>query len=557
MNGGRPPEGPGPPETAELPPEDSTSAFVRNTTVMAVGTSLSRLTGFARVAAMAFALGITETRLADAYNIANITPNIVYELALGGILSSVVVPVFVEWMQTRGREAAWEVARRLFTVTFLALSALCLVAIVFAPWIVRLYTVRIGAGQEATRELATFFLRWFMPQIVFYGLGAIATALLNTDRRFAAPMFAPILNNLVVIATFLTFAAMPGPPAGSHELATHSQELVLAIGTTLGVVMMTLALWPSLRRTGFRFRWRPGLRDEAVRRIGRLAGWVLVYVAANQIGYLVVIVLSAAVRGGYTAYSAAFILFQLPHAIFTVSIVTALVPAMSSRWADRDVAGFRMLLGRGIRATAVIVIPAALGYMVIGRDVVRLLLEHGVTEQRSGDLVTGVLAAFAVGLFFFSTFQLLLRAFYSMQDTRTPALVNIGALAVNVGANLLFVFRFDLGVRGLAFGHATSYVFASIVSFLLLRRRLGGLELRSIGSNLWRTLIAAALTALGAWAVATAIAARIGTASLAAQALQVVAAIAVGLAVFIVASLIFRIEEVDTVRRQLSSRWRR
>jgi putative peptidoglycan lipid II flippase len=555
-----PPEelAPGTPETAELPPEDSTSAFVRNTTVMAVGTSLSRLTGFARVAAMAFALGITETRLADAYNIANITPNIVYELALGGILSSVVVPVFVEWRQTRGREAAWEVARRLFTVAFLALSVICLIAMVLAPWIVRVYTVRIGPGQEVTRELATFFLRWFMPQIVFYGLGAIATAQLNADRRFAAPMFAPILNNLIVIATFLIFALMPGPPAGSHELATHAQELVLAIGTTLGVVGMTLALWPSLRGTGFRYHWRPGVRDEAVRRIGRLAGWVLVYVAANQVGYLVVIVLSAAVQGGYTAYSAAFILFQLPHAIFTVSIVTALVPAMSSRWADHDVAGFRVLLGRGIRATAVIVIPAALGYMVIGRDIVRLILEHGAARtEQSGDLVAGVLAFFAIGLFFFSTFQLLLRAFYSMQDTRTPALVNIGALAVNVGANLLFVFGFDLGVRGLALGHATSYVFASIVSFVLLRRRLGGLELRSIGANLGRTLLAAGLTAAGAWATATAFAAWIGTETVMAQAFQVVAAVGVGLAVFLAAALIFRIEEVDTVRQQLSSRWRR
>jgi putative peptidoglycan lipid II flippase len=548
---------PGPPETAELRPEDSTSAFVRNTAVMAVGTSLSRLTGFLRVAAMAFAIGITETRLADAYNIANTTPNIIYELALGGVLSSVVVPVFVEWMQTRGREATWEVARRLFTVAFLGLSAIAVLAIVFAPWIARLYTLRIGAGQEATRELTTFFLRWFMPQIVFYGLGAIATALLNTDRRFAAPMFAPILNNLIVIATFAIFAAMPGPAPGSHQLATHAQELVLAIGTTLGVVGMTVALWPSLRRTGFRFHWRPQLHDEAVVRIGRLAGWVLVYVAANQLGYLIVLVLAAATQGGYTAYGAAFILFQLPHAIFTVSIVTALLPAMSSRWTDGDVAGFRALLGRGIRATAVIVIPSALAYLVIGRDIVRLLLEHGVAKEQSGDLVAGVLALFAAGLFFFSLFQLLLRAFYSMQDTRTPALINLGALAVNVGANLLFVFTFDLGVRGLALGHAVSYVFSSIVALLVLRKRLGGLDGGSITGSLGRTLVAAGLTALGALATARLVAGWIGTATVATQALQVVAAVGVGLAVFLVAALIFRIEEVDTLKRQVTSRWRR
>jgi len=268
---------------AELRPEDSTSAFVRNTAVMAVGTSLSRLTGFLRVAAMAFALGIT-TRRADAFNIANTTPNIVYELALGGVLSSVLVPVLVEWMQTRGRSAAWEVARRLLTVAFLALAVVTVIGIVAAPWIARLYTVRVETGREATLELATFYLRWFMPQVVFYGLGAIATGLLNAERRFAAPMFAPVLNNLVAIATFLIFAAMDGPMPGSGDLVTDPQRLVLAMGTTLGVAAMTMALWPAVRGTGFRFAWRPHLRDEAVARIVRLAGWVFVYVVAKQMG---------------------------------------------------------------------------------------------------------------------------------------------------------------------------------------------------------------------------------------------------------------------------------
>jgi len=544
------------PGSAELPPEDSTSAFVRNTAVMAVGTSLSRITGFLRLTAMAFALGITETRLADAYNIANVTPNIIYELALGGVLSSVVVPVLVEWMQARGRSQMWELTRRLLTLALIGLTAIAIIAIVFAPWIVRLYTVRIGPGQEATRELATFFLRWFMPQIVFYGIGAVATAQLNAERRFAAPMFAPIANNLIVIATFLTFAAMPGPTSGSRELATEAQQLVLAIGTTLGVVGMTVALWPSLRLTGFRYAWRIPLHDEGVRRILRLAGWVIVYVVANQLGYLVVLVLGAEVQGGYTAYSAAFILFQLPHAIFTVSIVTALLPALSSRWSDQDIPGFRSLLGRGIRATAVIVLPAAFGYIAIGREIVRLLLEHGQTGAESGDLVAGVLASFAVGLFFFSSFQLFLRAFYSMQDTRTPAIVNIGALVVNVGMNLLLVLGLGLGVRGLALGHAASYVFAAIVAYLLLRRRLGGLAERDIVSSLGRTLVAAIATGLAAWLTARLVEAWLGTETLTSQIALVVIPVVVGLAVFLIGALIFRIEEVDTVRRQLHPRRR-
>ena len=545
------------PETAEVRPEDTPAAFARNTAVMALGTTLSRLTGFLRVSAMAYAIGITETRLADAYNIANTTPNMIYELALGGVLSSVLVPVLVERMQTRGRPEAWEVARRLFTLAAIVLSLLAAVAAAAAPWIIGLFTLRAGADQEATRELATFFLRWFAPQVVFYGIGAVAQALLNAERRFAAPMFAPILNNLTVIATFLLFAAMPGPPPGSGELVTGAQRLVLGVGTTLGVVGMTVALWPSVRATGFRLAWRPRLRDEAVARIARLAGWVVVYVAANQAGYLVVLVLAAARKGDYAAYGVAFILFQLPHAIFTVSIVTALLPAMSSRVADGDLAGLRELLGRGIRATAAILIPAALGYLAIGRDIVRLLFEHGVTTPASGDLVAQVLALFSIGLFPFSLFQLQLRTFYAMQDTRTPALINIGSFVVNTAVNLALVLGFGLGVRGLAIGHASSYVFSSAVALLVLRRRVGGLDGAAIGASLLRAVAAAAATALAALGTARALGAWLGTASLGAQAVQVCGAVGVGLAVYLPAALIFRIEEVDTVKRQLLARWRR
>ena len=544
------------PEGVDLPPEDSQAAFVRNTAVMSVGTTLSRVTGFLRLSAMAYALGITETRLADAYNIANITPNIVYELALGGILSSVFVPVFVQWLQSRGREAAWDVARRVLGIAAVSLSIISILGIALAPWIIRLYTVGVPDGQrQVVEELASFFLRWFMPQIVFYGIGAVATGLLNAHRRFAVPMFAPILNNLIVIATFLTFAAMSHP--GQAVLATGPQKLVLAVGTTLGVMAMTVALWPSLRRLGFRFRWRPGWMDEAVIRIGHLAKWVVVYVVANQLGYLVVLILAARVKGGYTAYAAAFMLFQLPHAIFVVSVFTALLPALSSRWVDGDRQAFRELLARGIRWTAVIVVPAALGYLVLAVPIVRLLLQHGVAGPRSTDLVAGILVFFSLGLFSFSTFQLLLRAYYSMQDTRTPALVNIAAVGLNVVVDLLFILVLGMGVRGLALGHATAYTFGSIALLGLIRRRLGGLDGRRIVSGLSRTFLAAGITAAVAWAAARAIGGWAGTTTLGGQAAQVLGAVAVGILAFVAAALMLHVDEVDVLRRQLAARWRR
>jgi putative peptidoglycan lipid II flippase len=538
-------------------PEDTPSAFVRHTAVMSLGTALSRITGFLRLTAMAYAIGITETRLADAYNVANVTPHILYELALGGILTSVVVPVVVEWMQRHGREEAWDVVRRLFGFAAIALSAVALIGIVVAPWIVDLYTTSYDpAEQEAVRDLSTFFLRWFMPQVVFYGIGAVAAGLLNAHRRFAAPMYAPILNNLIVIATFVIFAAMPGPTSGG-ELATTAQQFVLAIGTTAGVIGMTVVLWPFVRATGFRFRWRSAWRHEAVTRILRLSGWVFVYVVANQVLVLVVILLAGGIQGGYSAYASAFILFQLPHAIFAVSIFTALLPAMSGRWAVGDRDGFRGFLSQGVRATAAIVIPASLGYLVLARPIVGLLLQHGATGQASGELVAEVLVAFAVGLFPFSVWQLLLRAFYAMQDSRTPALVNIGAIAVNVVLDLIFVVVLDLGVQGLALGFALEYTLGVPVLAALMRRRLGRLDGRRVLRTVGKTAVAGTLTAAVAWAVSRALADALGGATVAEQTVQVLGAVTAGLIAFGLAAAALRIEEVAMVRDQFVARWRR
>ena len=257
--GGEPPSRPPPTARAEPPPEDSTPTFVRNTIVMSTGTAISRLTGFLRLSAMAFAIGITETRLADAYNVANITPNILYELALGGILTSVVVPVVVEWMQSRGRDAAWDVVRRLFTIAIVVLSAIAILGIVLAPWIVDLYTV--GLPRRPARGRAR-------PRHVLPALVHAAGRLLRDRRRRRRPAERP---SAVRRADVRPDRQQPDRhrdvpdlrrdrPGTSNpkELATGAQQLVLAIGTTLGVVAMTVALWPSVRATGFRFRWIGG-----------------------------------------------------------------------------------------------------------------------------------------------------------------------------------------------------------------------------------------------------------------------------------------------------------
>jgi putative peptidoglycan lipid II flippase len=533
-------------------PEDTPQSFVRHSAVMSVGTALSRITGFLRLAAMAYALGVAESRLADAYNVANTTPNIVYDLALGGVISSVFIPVFVERLESRNRDEAWHTARTVLTAATIGLTAIAVLGIAFSSLIIRAYTFRVqGPQAEAMRRLAAFFLKWFLPQIVFYGLGAgVWTALLNAHRRFAAPMYAPIVNNVIATATFFAFAALPGGTRPG-EISTL-QRYVLAAGTTLGVIGMTVVLWPAIRRLGFRWRWTLDFRDRAFRKIVRLSGWAFVYVIVNQAGLLVVIVLAASVQGGYTAYQAAFIFFQLPYAIFAVSIMTALLPSLSARWTERDADMFRQQLSLGIRGTAFIVIPAAFGYIALSRPIVRLLLEHGVTHAKSGDLLAGILRMFSIGMFSFCLFQLLLRAYYGMQDTRTPALINVFAVGLNTAVNFIY-FRY-LKVEGLALGHATAYTFAAVTAGVMLRRRLGGLGGRRLAIPMGQILLGGLATGGAALLVSHLSAQALGTASLGPQVVEVGAGVIGGMGAFLAVALAFRMEELRLIANLVRGR---
>jgi len=539
-------------------PADTTGAYVRNTALMTVGTTLSRLTGYVRIAAQTAALGVTIAPLGNVYTQANTTPNIVYELILGGILTSVFVPVFVDHQRRSGREAAFDLGRRVLTLALVLLSAVAILGIVFAPQIMRLYLVASDAAdRDAQIELGVFLLRWFMPQIVFYGIGAIASGLLNTERRFAAPMFAPILNNLVAIATFAAFAMLRATAEPSVADITWLEKTVLGAGTTLGVVAMTVALWPSLRATGFRWRFAGGWGHPGIRRIVRLSGWVVVYVAANQLAYVAIIILAGGICDAcYQIYATAFIVFLLPHSIFAVSIFTALLPAMAERWTDRDVDGVRDRFSLGLRDTIVVIVPASFAFIALAEPIVSLLLEYGWVQEEDVPLIARTLQGFAVGLPFFSAFQLITRTFYATQDSRTPALINIGAAIVTVIVDVALVLRVGWDVPALALGHAVSYVFASAVGLALLRPKLDSLDGRRVSATIARAVPAAAITAGIAWLVATGLGATVDTQLVVGRLVQVGLAVAAGIGAYLLAALMLGMEEVDEVIGAVRRRFR-
>ena len=537
---------------------DSHGDTVRSAAVMSTGTFLSRATGVVRVGVTLAALGTFA--LSDSYFKANTTPNIVYELVLGGILTSVFVPLLVEWKRTHGQEAQWEAGSRFLTLVLVTLTVVTIVAMIAAPQIMRVYLsgVENPADYQAELEVGTFFLRWFLPQIVFYGIGAVAAGLLTANRRFSAPMFAPVLNNLVVIATMAIFIVVRHDAPPTIASVTQGQRLLLAAGTTLGVVAMTVALWPSLRRLGFRWHLRFDWRHETVRRLLHLARWIAVYVIANQIAYFVIIVFSGRIgEGSYVVYSQAFIFFSLPHAIVAVSIFTALLPGMSARWTDRNIDGVRELFSRGLRDTEIVMLPAAAGYAVLAGPIVALLASYGVMTNDSTELLGRTLAAFAIGLPFFSSFQFLTRTYYAMQDAKTPAVANIAVAVVNLAMDVWLAFGLGLGVPGLALGYAASYAAGSAILYVMVRRRLGGADGRRIADTLARTVAASVMTAAAAWATAAGMAAVLDVSRPLMRLLQVGVAVAAGVLAFALGALIFRIQEADEVWQALSARFRR
>lgn len=532
--------------------QERSSSLLRSGAVMAVGTIASRLSGFLRTAMLTVAFGTHE--LGDVYNTANTVPNIVYDLLLGGILTSVIVPLIVR-ARERDRAYGEEYEQRLFSIAVIFLAALTVIAVLLAPVLIGIYA---HSYTGTKRDLAILFAEFFLPQIFFYGIGAFAGAILNTRNRFAAPMWAPVLNNVVVIAiagVFLGIATGVTP-----DNITSTEKLLLALGTTGGIVLQTLALWPSLRAAGFRWRPRFDFRKGELSGIGRMAGWTLVYVIATQIGFAVTTALANAagdrVPGhGLTAYFTAYQLFQLPYAIVAVSVITALLPRMSQHASEGAGDLVKDDFSSGLRLSSVIMIPAVALMVALGVDVTVLLFGHGATSIADATIMGHIVQMFAVGLLPFSAYQLMLRVFYAYRDTKTTAFVAFCTVGVNVAVS--FTLYNTLPAEWIVVGLATGFVVAQLVGVILcwsiLRLRLGGLDgKRIIGTHL-KLIIAAVPTGLVAYAIHLAVNRWLGAGMLGAL-LALVAGSAIGGVLYLVTAKLLRVSEVETMVSTLTKR---
>jgi putative peptidoglycan lipid II flippase len=329
---------------------------------MSVSTAVSRITGFVRNWAMAYAMGVTI--VTSSYVVANNIPNMVYELVAGGILSSVFIPIFIERMQRDGEKEAWQMASSVFNLAMIVLGVVALAGTVWAEPFVRTQTFRIPAEEAA---LATYFFRFFAVQIVFYGVSALFTGVLNSYRYFFAPAAAPIFNNLVVIVTLLGFY-LPFRES-NPELAVTG----LAIGTTLGVVVMALFQIPSLWRIGIRYTPKIDLSDPSIRKMGKKMIPIFIYVATNMVALSFRNAYAFEVAPeGPAALQYAWMFYQLPYGIFAVALATAIFPELSSQADRKDWTAFKRTFSRGLRATGVLVIPLSALLIALSVPVITL-----------------------------------------------------------------------------------------------------------------------------------------------------------------------------------------
>jgi putative peptidoglycan lipid II flippase len=519
---------------------------------MAVASLVSRITGFLRQLALVGVLGLGVVN--DSFTVANTLPNIVYELLLGGVLNSVMVPLLVR-AQTEDADGGEAYTRRLLTVAGVVLGVATLVAMVTAPLLTRLY-LGDGAG-PANPQLATAFAWLLLPQIFFYGLGALLGALLNTRGVFGPFAWAPVLNNVVVLAVLGVFVAVPGRITLDPVQLSDPKLLVLGIGTTLGIVAQALVLIPAVRRTGFRYRPLWGW-DRRLTETGGLAVWVIASVLLGQVGYVVTTrVAAGAAPGSVSIYANAWLLLQVPYGVLGVSLLTALMPRMSRAAAEGRTADVVADLALGSRLSAVVLLPVSAFLTLFGSSVGVALFSLGAGSADGGSARLGdTLSISAFGLLPFAIVMLQLRVFYAMTDSRTPTLLQLLIVGVKVPMLLAcaHLFRPDQVVLGLAAANSLSFVVGAVAGQIVLHRRLGRLGTAAVLRALLRTATASVLAGLltfGALLVVPLPA----DLSPVARAWSVLAiATVVGGPAVVAAMLLFRVPEVAALRRRVTGK---
>jgi putative peptidoglycan lipid II flippase len=509
------------------------AGMLSSSAVMAAGTVVSRASGFVRNALLAAALG--QQLHGDVFTIANTIPNMLYILLAGGVVNAVLVPQLVR-AQKFDADGGAGYTNRVITLAGLFLAGVSAVLVIAAPLLMHLFLDGSFFTPELAvqRESVIAFARYCLPQVFFYGMFVLVGQVLNARGSFGPMMWAPIANNVIsvlVLGIYLvTFGRVhdlcaaghtdPSVLAGAGSTVggyTSPQELLLGLGSTVGIATQLFILMPFLRRAGFHFRPRFDFRGAGLGHTLRLGVWTVLFVVVNQIAYTVVVriassgtadaVANACRDGsrdgtGYTIYSGAFLLVMVPHAVATVSLGTAMLPRLSALAAEDDLSGVARNVASTLRTAYALIVPFALLLPLVALDLSNVVVGWGAGRQTVPDFARA-LALFSPGLVLFTAHYLMLRGFYALERTRTVFWVQ----CLVAGTNIVLAVLLAAGgppartAPALVVAYAGSYLVGAIGSYALLRRVLGGLETPVLVRFLVRLVLAAGVAAAAAWAV--------------------------------------------------------
>lgn len=520
------------------------NSLLRAALSVSAATVLSRATGYLRWAVQGAVLGTTA--VAEAYSVAILLPSLIYELFVGGILYSIFIPVLVDRMTSHGEEDARGLTNALFTLVLPLMGLVALAGIVFAGPLVGLVgdwgTTSEGLSAEQARQAAgygEFFFRIFALQMLFYGVTTIATGVLQAHRRFFLPTFAPVLNNLVVIGSFAAY----------YFLREDDQRLalyVLAFGVTVGVAIMALALVPTLLALGYRPRPRVG--HPALLPTAKLAGPMVVLVAAS-VGFQLLAANFATRYGAYAELNYAFTIFSLPYGLFVVAIATALMPELSERHSREDADGYRETFSFGLRTMLFVIVPSTVGMISLSEPIVGLLYQRGEFTATDTNNVAVLLIAYSVGLLGYSAYFFLVRAFYSRQNTKTPAILNVGILGAY--AVLAYALSSFFEATGVVLALSAAYAVLAVLALAATRREIGRIDGHRLLLSLTKMLAAGAAM----YAVALAGVSFLGTGQdFAGRLLVLLTAGGLSLLAYLGVASVLRIEELRSVAGLLRRR---
>jgi putative peptidoglycan lipid II flippase len=553
------------PEPAVPPPSarEEQAGILASSAVMAAGTVVSRLSGFVRSTLLAAALGLSLH--ADIFNIANTVPNMLYILLAGGVFNAVLVPQLVRAMKNDpdGGEAY---TNRIVTLAALFLGVVTVLLVVAAPAVMSLFLDDSWSDPALAeqRQSVIDFARFCLPQVFFYGMFVLFGQILNSRGRFGPMMWAPIANNVISVAVLVVYLIAFGPARGSETVGAYGseQELLLGLGATVGIAAQLLILLPYLRSAGFTYRPRFDFRRTGLGHTLRLGTWTVLFVIVNQIAYTIVVRLASggttgrdADGTGYAVYAAAFLIVMVPHSVITVSLTTAILPRLSQRAADGDLPGLGRTLAATLRTALAVIVPFAALLPVVAPDIANVVWGHGAARLTYDNAVP-TLSLFGGGVVFFTVHFLMLRGFYALEQTRTVFWIQCAVAATNIAVAVVLVELTDdeHTAPALVLAYTASYVVGSVLSYAVLRRRLGGLETPALAGFLVVLLMITAVTTAVAFGVGLAVHSLTDRPHWAIAALQGAGITLVAVVVFLWLARRMRLREVTSVMEQVRRR---